>query len=40
MPSEFFKDDQNSTSPKDECMFQIPRETVLLLFHNILEKIM
>ena len=41
--SEFFKDDQNCTSPKDECnlkslknsrvyvFFQIARETILLL---------
>ena len=35
--SEFFKDCQNCTSPKDECMFfQIARETILI--NNIHEK--
>jgi hypothetical protein len=50
--SEFFKDDQNYKSPKDECnlkslensrvhrFFQIARETILLLINTIYEKIM
>ncbi len=49
--SEFFKDDRNCTSPKNECnlkslknslvhvFFQIARENILLLINNIHEKI-
>ncbi len=37
--SEIFKDDRNSTSPKDECMFfQIAQENILLHINNMHEN--